>query len=212
MDQKNDRYYFETREDLIRLIPASAKRILEIGCAAGMTGKALQERSLEELVGVELLEEMAEKARPYYTRIFAGDIERIDLPFEEGHFDCIIYGDVLEHLKDPWGLLKRHNLLLKDRGALVCSIPNVRHYRIIKKLLIHGAWEYTSDGILDKTHLRFFTLKSIRSMLEEAGFEIEEIVTRPHGARWLKFLNVIAANRLSGYLVKQYKVLAVKRQ
>jgi len=212
MKEKGDTYYLRARDDLIRLVPLSAKRILEIGCAAGMTGKALRERSLEELVGVELLEEMAEKAKPYYTRVFAGDIEQLELPFENCHFDCIIYGDVLEHLVDPWALLKRHRLLLKDGGAMVVSIPNIRHYRIVKKLLLHDTWEYTGDGILDKTHLRFFTLKSMRSMLEEAGFEIVTIIKRPHGSKLLKAVNWLAGNCLSGHLVRQYNILAKKKQ
>jgi O-antigen biosynthesis protein len=212
MKEKGDTYYLRARDDLIRLVPLSAKRILEIGCAAGMTGKALQQRSLEELVGVELVEEMAEKARPYYTKVFVDDIEQLQLPFEKGHFDCIIYGDVLEHLVDPWALLRRHRDLLKDGGAIVLSVPNIRHYRIVKKLLLHGAWEYTGDGILDKTHLRFFTLKSIRSMLAEAGFDIVTIVKRPHGSRLLKAANWFAGNSLSGHLVRQYKILAKKKQ
>lgn len=211
MKQKGDTYYLRARDDLIRLVPLSAKRILEIGCAAGMTGRALRERSLEELVGVELLEEQAEKARPYYTRVLAGDVEQLQLPFEPDHFDCIIYGDVLEHLVDPWALLRKHRDLLRDDGAIVMSVPNIRHYRIVKKLLVHGAWEYTGDGILDKTHLRFFTLKSVRSMLEEAGFEIVTIIKRPHGARWLKAINWLAGNSLSGHLVRQYKILAKKK-
>jgi 2-polyprenyl-3-methyl-5-hydroxy-6-metoxy-1,4-benzoquinol methylase len=212
MKEKGDTYYLRAREDLIRLVPLSAKRILEIGCAAGMTGKALRERLLEELVGVELLEELAEKARPYYTKIFTGDIEQLDLPFKEGHFDCIIYGDVLEHLVDPWALLKRHRLLLKDGGTIVLSIPNIRHYRIVKKLLLHDTWEYTGDGVLDKTHLRFFTLKSIRSMLAEAGFEIATIIKRPHGSKLLKGVNWLTGNCLSGHLVRQYKILALKKR
>jgi O-antigen biosynthesis protein len=211
MKEKSDTYYLRARDDLIRLVPLSAKRILEIGCASGMTGKALQERSLDELVGVELIEEVAENAKPYYTRVFAGDIEQLELPFEAGHFDCIIYGDVLEHLVDPWALLKKHRLLLNDGGAIVLSIPNIRHYRIAKRLILHGAWEYTGDGILDKTHLRFFTLKSIRSMLEEAGFEIVTTVKPTHGAKWLKAINRLTGNCLSGHLVRQYKILAIKK-
>jgi len=211
MKQKGDTYYLRARDDLIRLIPPSAKRILEIGCAAGMTGRALRERSLEELVGVELLEEQAAQARPYYTRVFAGDLEQLELPFEAGHFDCIIYGDVLEHLVDPWALLRKQRALLKDGGAIVLSIPNIRHYRIVKKLLLHGTWEYTGDGILDKTHLRFFTLKSIRSMIEEAGFDIVTIIRRPHGSKLLKGINWLAGNSLSGHLVRQYKILARKK-
>jgi len=209
-DKKNIHYYFSARDDLIRLIPPQARRILEVGCAGGMTGKALKEKGVEEIVGIEINEEVAQSGKCFYNQLIIGDIEKVNLPFEEEHFDCILYGDVLEHLVDPWRVLKEHHRFLK-RGTIICSIPNIRHYRIIKKLMFKGKWEYTGDGILDRTHLRFFTLDSIQTMLNEAGFEIRELVKRLSGAFWLRWINRLTGNRLAEFLVRQYIIVAIKR-
>ena len=208
---KNPLYYFSVRDDLIRLIPPQAQRILEVGCAGGMTGKALREKGVEEIVGIEIDEVVAQQGRPYYDQLIVGDVEKVRLPFEKEHFDCIIYGDVLEHLVNPWQVLKSHHLFLKKGGSIICSIPNIRHYRIIKKLILKGKWEYTDDGILDRSHLRFFTLDSIQKMLKEAGFEIKELLRRSSAVSWLKGMNRLLGNRLVDFLVRQYIILAIKK-
>jgi len=212
---KNERknfYYFNVRNDLIQLIPPHAKRILEVGCAGGMTGKALRERGFKEIVGIEINEEVAQRGKSYYDKLIVGDVEKIRLPFERGHFDCILYGDVLEHLVDPWEVLKEHSAFLKSGGTILCSIPNVRHYRIIKKLVFKGKWEYTDCGIMDRTHLRFFTLDSIRRMLGEADFEIKGLIKRPSGAKCLKLCNRVLGNLIIDFLVRQYTIVAVRRE
>jgi 2-polyprenyl-3-methyl-5-hydroxy-6-metoxy-1,4-benzoquinol methylase len=205
-------YYLGSRDDLIRLIPAGTRKILEIGCAAGMTGRTLKRLGFEEVVGVELVEDAARKAQAFYDLVITGDVEKMQLPYEKGHFDCILYGDVLEHLIDPWRLLRQHNLLLCPGGAIICSVPNVRHYRHMKKLFLRGEWEYRERGILDRTHLRFFTVKSIRAMVEDAGFEITTMIKRPSGVTWLKWLNRALHNRLIDHLVVQYVFVAVKKR
>ncbi|MHB8109977.1 MAG: class I SAM-dependent methyltransferase [Syntrophorhabdaceae bacterium] len=205
-------YYFSVRNDMVQFVPQDTKRILEVGCAGGATGKELRQRGIDEIIGVEVVEEIARSARPYYDALHVGDVETLDLPYEDGHFDCILYPDVLEHLKDPWNLLIRHNRLLKNEGLIIVSIPNIRHYRIVKKLALKGKWEYSDDGIMDRTHLRFFTLESIRSMIGNAGFDIQTIVKKPSGAGWLKGLNRLSGNRLIEFLVRQYVVSARKQR
>ncbi len=209
---REESYYLGSRDDLIRLIPAGAGKVLEIGCAAGMTGRTLKARGFEEVVGVELVEDVARKAQGHYDRVITGDVEKMQLPYEKGHFDCILYGDVLEHLVDPWRLLREHKELLGREGAIVCSIPNIRYYKQMKKLFLRGEWEYRERGILDRTHLRFFTVKSIRAMIEDAGFEITTMIKRPSGAKWLKWLNRALCNRLIDHLVVQYVFVAIKRR
>ena len=190
-DDARSPYYFSPRHDMIELIPGNTQRILEVGCAGGATGKELKERGVKETVGI-------------------GDVETIDLPYERGHFDCILYGDVLEHLKDPWHLLARHNRIVRHNGMVIISVPNIRHYRVVKKLVLKGEWKYTDDGIMDRTHLRFFTLGSTRDMIESAGFEIQAIIKKPSGAGWLKGLNTLSGNRLIEFLVRQYIISARK--
>jgi 2-polyprenyl-3-methyl-5-hydroxy-6-metoxy-1,4-benzoquinol methylase len=208
---RNALYYFSVRDDLIQLIPPQVKRILEVGCAGGMTGKALREKGFEEIVGIEVNEEVARSGKCYYDKLVIGDVEKVSLPFEKEYFDCILYGDVLEHLVDPWQVLRNHHAFLKKEGTIICSIPNIRHYRIIKKLLFKGRWEYTGDGIMDKNHLRFFTLDSIRRMLGEAGFEVKDIGKRLSGAPWLKLMNRLLGSQLADFLVRQYIVVGIKR-
>ncbi len=205
-------YYLITRDDMIRLIPAGTRKILEIGCGAGMTGKLLKELGFEEVVGVEIVDEVARKAIPYYDRVIVDDVEKVMLPYEKGHFDCILYGDVLEHLVEPWRVLKEHNALLKPGGTIVCSIPNIRHYRITRRLLLKGKWEYQESGILDRTHLRFFTLTSMKKMVTDSGFEITTIIKKPSAAKWLKWLNVLLGNLLIDHLVRRYVFSAKKKE
>ena len=205
-------YYSGARNDLIALIPPGTKKVLEIGCAAGMTGRRLKELGFEEVVGVELLEDVARKALPFYDRVIIDDVEKTELPYEEEHFDCILYGDVLEHLVDPWKVLAAHHRFIGTGGVIICSIPNVRHYKNMKRLLIKGEWEYREAGLLDRSHLRFFTIKSIEAMVEGAGFEIATMIKRPSGAKWLKWLNKASGNRFIDHLVHQYVFTATKRK
>ncbi len=203
-------YYFSVRHDMIGLIPPGARRILEVGCGGGATGKELKEKGIEEIAGIEIIDDVARSALPYYDALHIGDVEAMTLPYEAGHFDCILYGDVLEHLKDPWKVLRAHNRLVREGGAIVVSIPNVRHYRIIKKLAFGGQWEYQDDGIMDRTHLRFFTLGTALAMIRDAGFEVTTTLKRPSGAPWLKGLNNLSRNSLIDLLVRQYIIAARK--
>ena len=211
-NEENAQYYLGIRNDLIRLIPPQARSILEVGCAAGMTGKTLREKGFEEIVGIEVNEEAASIGKSYYDQVIIGDAEKVELPFEKGHFDCILYGDVLEHLINPWQVLKEHKSFLKKGGTIICSIPNIRHYRVIRRLVFRGKWEYADSGILDKTHLRFFTLGSIRKMVKEAGFEIRDLVKRPSAPSWLKLLNRMLGGRLIDFLVRRYIIVAFMKE
>jgi len=203
-------YYFSVRHDMIGLVQEGANRILEVGSAGGQTGKELKAAGVSEVAGIEIVDDVARSARQYYDALYIGDVETMDLPYEDGHFDCILYGDVLEHLRDPWSVLRKHNRLLKTGGSIVVSIPNIRHYRIIKKLAFKGQWEYCDDGIMDRTHLRFFTLTSVREMVTDAGYDVDRIVKKPSGAGWLKGLNTLCGNRLIELLVRQYILSARK--
>ncbi|MEW5705489.1 MAG: tetratricopeptide repeat protein [Actinomycetota bacterium] len=175
-DRENDYYHFQ-RSDVIELVPITAKRILDVGCAAGIVGKALKERGAIEVVGVEIVESIAEEAEQYLDRVIVGDIEQIDLDYEEGHFDCIILADVLEHLYNPWQTLTKLRRYLSPDGKVVCSIPNIGHVSILRDFL-NGSWKYEEAGILDITHLRFFTLEGAFALLMTAGFKVDNVVNK----------------------------------
>ncbi|CAD7772666.1 Ubiquinone biosynthesis O-methyltransferase [Candidatus Methanoperedenaceae archaeon GB50] len=167
-------YYRQERKDVEALIPKEARRILDVGCGEGILGKRLLEKGVKEVVGVEIEQAVCEKARENLSMVVCGDIEKIDLPFEERYFDCIVFADILEHLKDPLSVVKKLKKHLKDSGVVVASIPNVRYYQVIN-MLVDGYWTYGDYGILDRTHLRFFTKKEILALFKNAGFEITTI-------------------------------------
>ncbi|MBI5179036.1 MAG: glycosyltransferase [Nitrospinae bacterium] len=162
-------YFRNVRPEIIEMVPPTAKRILEIGCAAGETGRALKEADpRREVVGVEFDRQAAREAEKLLDHVFCADIEKFRIPYPEGYFDCIIYADVLEHLREPSAVITRHKRLLGPEGVMVMSIPNVRHVSVVAQLM-EGRWTYQEEGLLDKTHLRFFTLAEVKEMLEQCG-------------------------------------------
>ncbi|MBE0569819.1 MAG: glycosyltransferase [Deltaproteobacteria bacterium] len=167
-------YFRQERREVEAMIPRGASRVLDVGCGEGALGRALLDKGAREVVGIEADPATAEAARKHLTRVFRGDMESLDLPFEEGHFDCIVLADVLEHLRDPLSVLKKISRYLSDGGTLVASIPNVR-FRYVLQQLAEGRWEYRDSGILDRAHLRFFTRKEMELLLREAGFEPDGI-------------------------------------
>ncbi len=198
------------RTDLVELIPPGARRILDVGCGVGKTGQVLRERGFEEIFGVEVDPGAADQARPFYKEVIVGDVAGDILPFGKGFFDCIIYGDVLEHLVDPWKVLQRHREILSDDGSIICSIPNIRYYRILGSLIFNGRWDYTRLGILDRTHLRFFTLKTIEDMFRETGFEMKNVVKKKRCGKIMRLLNKLLLGGLIDFLVIQYRIMGVK--
>ncbi len=102
-----------------------------------------------------------------------GDVETLDLPFDREYFDCVVCADVLEHLRDPGRLLARVRPLMAPGGTLIASIPNVRHYSIFM-MLAAGLWTYQPEGLMDSTHLRFFTWLEIQDLVGAAGYDIVE--------------------------------------
>lgn len=145
------------------------KRVLDVGCATGYLAQALVERGCT-VSGVELDGESAEEARTHLERLVIGDLETMDLAeaFGDDRFDVIVFGDVLEHLRDPLPVLRNAKALLADRGSVVASIPNVAHGSV-RLALLAGRFDYQDLGLLDSTHVRFFTRSSVEDLFREAG-------------------------------------------
>lgn len=210
-------YYHFTRPELVALVPEGAKRVLDVGCAAGMMGAALKERGSVEVIGVEINPAVAHEAANRLDKVIVGDVEEVTLPYPEGYFDAIVLGDVLEHLRDPWALLKRLRPYLVENGRLVASIPNVANISVLRDL-VRGKWQYRDAGILDRTHLRFFTLDSIREMFTNAGYRISSL-SRIKSCLTEEEERLVAALRSSGLAsagfaeeapVVQYLIVAEK--
>jgi 2-polyprenyl-3-methyl-5-hydroxy-6-metoxy-1,4-benzoquinol methylase len=145
------------------------KRVLDVGCATGYLAEALVERGCT-VSGLEYDAEAAEDARPHLERLVVGDVETMDLAeaFGDERFDVIVFGDVLEHLRDPLAVLRKAKALLADRGSVVASIPNIAHGSV-RLALLAGRFDYQVLGLLDSTHVRFFTRSSIEDLFREAG-------------------------------------------
>lgn len=167
-------YYECPRHEVAELVSEASRRILDVGCGAGVLGAFLKERQGAVVWGVEYSSHAAAKASQRLDKVFVGGIEEHIDKLPASFFDTIICADVLEHLIDPWGVLARLGLLLAPGGELVASIPNVRHWSIIWSLL-EGHWKYRDAGILDRTHLRFFTKESIIELFDTTGFQLLEL-------------------------------------
>lgn len=170
-----DRSYFHwPRHELLPLIPPSARRILEIGCGAGALGRGIKARQSAKVTGVEFDPVAACEAQRYLDHVLTADIEGTEVDFEPGAFDCVICADVLEHLRDPGAVLRRVHHWLAPDGHLIVSIPNVQHYTVVTGLL-GGNWTYEAAGLLDRTHLQFFTRRDFERLLFASGFDTAKI-------------------------------------
>lgn len=179
-------YYSHARPEILALVPMSVRHVLDVGCGAGRLGEAIKARQGAKVVGIELDGAAAEVAKGRLDRVVVGDVERIEPDFQSGAFDCLVCGDVLEHLEDPGRFLRRAREWLQPDGVLVASVPNVRHHQVVAGLL-EGNWTYESAGLLDETHLGFFTRRDAIDLLEGAGYRVEQayIVPGPGHQEWM---------------------------
>jgi O-antigen biosynthesis protein len=160
---------------LIRLV-GQDRRVLEVGPGWGHVTRALKQRGCH-VTCLELSSEMAAATERFCDRMIVGNIETADLGQElpSQYFDVITFGDVLEHLRNPVVVLRHVKPLLAAQGCIVASIPNVSHRSVLYALMF-GEFPYSDDGLLDRTHLRFFTRRTVDSMFREAGFQINAMV------------------------------------
>ncbi|HUP85615.1 MAG TPA: class I SAM-dependent methyltransferase [Acidimicrobiales bacterium] len=177
-------YPYSERPEVAALVPASVKRLLDVGCSRGGFGAALlRTRPGLHMVGIEADADAAHEAAAHYAEVITGTFPD-HLP-RDRTYDCIVFNDVLEHLVDPWAALRTAAELLEPNGTVLASIPNVRGLRNLIDLTVRGEWQYVEMGILDRTHLRFFTRRSMVRLFEESGYEIDRIHgIFPLGSRW----------------------------
>ncbi len=177
-------YYHFARPEVVALAQPRGRRVLDVGCAAGAMGAAMLAQGAEEVVGVEVHAGAASRARGRLTAVYRLDIESLpELPYPQRYFDVITLADVLEHLRDPVAVLRHLGRWLAPDGRVVCSLPNVRHQSVLLPLLLEGRWDYQDAGVLDRTHLRFFTPATAVSLLADAGLvvagPVQAVVTPP---------------------------------
>lgn len=209
---KDASYYEQVRHDVIGMIPKGARRVLEVGCSTGATlAHAKKTLGLEEVVGIEPFPSAAATAAERLDRVIVGDIEAMDaLDYPERYFDCIICADVLEHLRDPWATLRMLRRYLSDDGVLIASIPNFRHIVAIVRI-VRDRFEYEEHGLFDQTHLRFFTLHTMRRMFEDTGFSVDRIETNRSDSMIFKLARVLSLGLFAPFSVFQYRLVCSKR-
>ena len=149
--------------------------VLELGCYMGSTLSRIKRLWPDAYVhGVEYVGPVADIGATI-NDIIRGDVETMDIPYRSGQFDYIICADVLEHLRDPEEALRRFIPYLKPGGQFIISLPNIRHYGVIEMLALFGRFDYSDSGILDRTHLKFFTRDTAIEMIERSGLKVEEV-------------------------------------
>lgn len=172
-----DPYYAQSRTEMLPFLPATVTSLIDIGCAEGWFG-ALVKKTYPacEIWGVEPVESVASEAASRADRIIVSEIEKAAEQLPAGYFDVVTMNDVLEHLPYPEPALALARHILKPDGRLILSLPNVRYYVNVKDLIVHKDWQYQDFGILDRTHMKFYTQRSARRTLTDIGFKVERIV------------------------------------
>jgi SAM-dependent methyltransferase len=191
-------------------IPEKPSIILELGCSSGQLGQAIRQNGrAAELVGVELFPAAAEQSKKYFDTVYCGDIEQISLTYEN-YFDVVICGDILEHLRDPSTVTHKIYRWLKNGGTFISTVPNIRNWSILLDLIFRGMWRYSKEGgILDDTHLRFFTRNTFFEMLKNAKFKIIHHEMIIHGRKY-KLINAALLGMAEEFIGEQVFVVAKK--
>lgn len=202
-------YFSSGRSEMLPFIPQGVKHILEVGCGEGEFAANLKAERSVHVTGIEPFAAAARVASSRLDRVLEVDVNAGILELQGQQFDCIVCNDVLEHLPDPWDTLKRLRPLMTTAGVLVTSLPNMRFMPVLKDFVINGEWRYADYGVMDRTHLRFFTQKSMRTLFEESGYQ----VIRMQGINAIQFpwkfglLNMLTRGSLADSQFQQYACL-----
>ena len=212
LQSKPPAYFAGTRTDMLRYIPDSAERTLEIGCGEGAFSACLKDQRRVEAWAVDIEERAAQIAAERLDHVLCDEAHAAMDRLPNEYFDCVILFDILEHLVDPYSLLSTIQRKLRGRGVVVASIPNIRYYRVFWDFVVRGNWDYRDQGIMDKTHLRFFTHKSIRKMFERLEYELTRLEgIHPTSSRTFHILNGLLLNRTWDVRYKHFVAIARRR-
>lgn len=209
-DSKTANYFEDCRDEMAAYVPASAQKMLEIGCGNAAFAQRLKASRQIHVTAVEAHPPAAAVASQRVDRLVqrAWDDALPELLGER--FDCIVMNDVLEHLVDPWTVLTQLQGLLTKDGCVVASIPNVRYVPVLKEYLQEAQFRYRQDGVMDRTHLRFFTKKSMLDMFSATGYRVDRI-DGINGVRlpWkLAMLNFVTRQAFADTQFKQFACVA----
>jgi SAM-dependent methyltransferase len=215
--QKKVSSYFEhERPETLQMIPHDVRRVLDVGCGSGRFGRLVKQERGAEVWGVEPSLSACKEAENNLDRVFHGEFGEASI-LPKRAFDAVVFNDVLEHLAEPWIALEFAKQLLTNKGVVVASIPNIRNFPTLWRLLVRKEWRYQDAGTLDRTHLRFFTRQTIEDLFVDAGYRICMIkglnpfvgVGGEGGVwRYFKILNLLTLGHISDTKFLQYAVCA----
>jgi 2-polyprenyl-3-methyl-5-hydroxy-6-metoxy-1,4-benzoquinol methylase len=206
---KKEGYFQYTRAEMAVYIPTFAKRILDVGCGQGAFSRLIKSRRSCEIWGVEPMQEAARIASLHLDQIRYGYFTP-ELKLPDRYFDVVVFNDVLEHMLQPDAALQLATCLLADGGLVVASIPNFLYGPCLREIIFTRDWVYRDEGILDYTHVRFFTKKSILRMFRQNDFSIERCdgINRYHGSRLFRIANLFMFRQLEEFRWMQIVVVA----
>lgn len=200
------KYDFD-RAELLQFLPPDSRVLLDVGCGSGAFGRFLRsKRPGMELWAVEPDPVAASAAEDGFDRVLVGAFPHHLVP--QGKFDVVVCADVLEHMAEPEVGLRAAATAMRPQGVMVASMPNVRHWRtVVWPLLRRGTWTYTERGVLDRTHLRFFTRRSMLDLFADCGWGVES-VTGINMIRRERLMSILSVHLFDDFLFPQYVVVA----
>lgn len=208
-------YFSHERKPLSVHIPKGKHRVLDVGCGAGYFGAFLKESDkAEKVYGIELFKDAADEAAKHLDGVLCADLDTLNLSTLSNEwgvhaFDVIVCADVLEHVKNPWGVLAGLTELLAPNGKIIVSLPNVRHWSVLLPLLLRGRWDYQDAGIMDRTHLRFFTKSTMSQLLGSANLNIVQMQPLI-GGKW-KLVDKYSLHLLRDFVTVQWVMVGTRK-
>ncbi|MEM9147297.1 MAG: class I SAM-dependent methyltransferase [Pseudomonadota bacterium] len=205
-------YFDRARWEILPHVPDHAGRVLDLGCGSGATVAMLrEERNVDWAGGVELDPDAAAGASERLDRLWQDDLAELELEQEipPGSLDLVLCLDILEHLADPWEAVRRLSRLVAPQGRLIVSVPNVRNWKFLWRLAVHGDFRYRDAGLLDRTHLRFFTHETARELASAGGLVPRHLgsATEYRPFEFRRWLIVASGGRLERLIAKQILVV-----
>lgn len=210
MDDTNYQYPYFQRKEMLQFVPMECKKILEVGCGDGRFSSLLKEREGVEVWGIEIHPDSAAVASGKLDKVLCGDfLEILKMDLQENTFDCIVFNDVLEHFLYPEEILVcLKKILIKD-GYVVSSLPNFRYVGNLWEIIIDKDFQYKSAGILDKTHMRYYTEKSIIRLYQQSGYKVLKCQgINPTRSIKVKLFNWLMFNFFSDIFFMQFATIA----
>lgn len=210
-ENKKD-YYSGVRSEMLQFVPEHCQRVLDVGCGEGGFISAVKQMTQAEAWGVDINASSISIATDRIDKAICTDLTEDISILPDQYFDAIFFNDVLEHIVDPENLLKDMALKLAPEGVIIASIPNVRHYKVLLMLLRDKDFKYEKAGVMDESHLRFFTRKSMVRLFKAAGYDVQSVtaINKSKSLRpvFIKLMTLGLIGRDISYL--QYVVIAKK--